>query len=80
VPGPLTATQLRADVYNVLDEVLRTGGPREVSRRGQIVLLVPADGRRRFRLADLPRREGLACTFDQLVDTGWDYVPDDDPA
>ncbi len=80
MPGPLTATQLRADVYRILDEVLQTGEPREVSRRGQVVLLVPADGRRRFRLSDLPRRKGLACTFDELVETRWDYAPDDDVA
>lgn len=70
----LTATELRKNIYRVLDEVLKTGVPREVERKGQVLLIVPAEPRRR-RLEDLPRRELLNCTFDELVATHWDWEP-----
>lgn len=47
---PMTATDLRKDIYRVLDE-----------------------GERRLRLADLPRREALNCTPDELVETSWEW-------
>jgi hypothetical protein len=30
---------------------------------------------RRLRLADLPRREALACSPDELVATSWEWSP-----
>ncbi len=39
---PLKATTLRAQLYRVLDKVLRTGEPVEVLRNGKIIRLVPA--------------------------------------
>jgi hypothetical protein len=50
---PITASQLRADVYNLLDRVLETGEQLEVVRNGQILRI---SGRRRSFLDDLPRR------------------------
>lgn len=50
---PVTASQLRADVYNLLDHVLDTGEPLEVLRNGQILRIT---GRRRDWLDELPRR------------------------
>ena len=32
---PVTPTELRANIYNLLDQVLKTGIPLEVRRRGQ---------------------------------------------
>ncbi|HEV8577777.1 MAG TPA: type II toxin-antitoxin system Phd/YefM family antitoxin [Thermoanaerobaculia bacterium] len=71
----MTATELRKDIYRVLDEVLETGVPQEVTRGSRTLMIVPAGGRR-LRLADLPRREALSCTPDQLVETSWDWNPE----
>jgi hypothetical protein len=68
---PMTATELRKDIYRVLDEVLETGEPQEVQRGARTLMIVPADGRR-LRLTDLPRREALSCSPDELVETSWD--------
>ncbi|MDP2309892.1 MAG: type II toxin-antitoxin system Phd/YefM family antitoxin [Pseudomonadota bacterium] len=38
----VTASQLRADVYNLLDAVLQTGEPLEIERGGQLLRIVPA--------------------------------------
>lgn len=37
----MTASQLRADIYNLLDEVLSTGKPLEIERGGQILKIIP---------------------------------------
>jgi hypothetical protein len=72
---PMTATELRKDIYRVLDDVLETGEPQEVTRGPRTLMIVPAGGRQR-RLADLPRREALNCTPDELVETRWDWSPE----
>jgi len=71
----LTATELRKDIYRVLDEVLETGVPQEVTRGSRTLMIVPAGGRR-LRLEDLPRREALSCSPDELVETSWDWSPE----
>lgn len=72
---PMTATELRKDIYRVLDEVLETGVPQEVTRGLRTLMIVPAGGRR-LKLADLPRRKALSCTPDELVETSWEWSPE----
>lgn len=38
----ITATQLRADIYNLLDQVVETGEPLEMGPKGATVRLVPS--------------------------------------
>jgi hypothetical protein len=40
---PITASQLRQNVYRVLDQVLETGEPAEIERRGRRLRIVSAD-------------------------------------
>jgi len=42
VNAMLTPTELRKNIYNILDQVLETGKPVEVKRRGQVLRIVPA--------------------------------------
>lgn len=39
----ITASQLRQDVYRLLDEVLDSGVPLEIKRRGRTLRIVPAE-------------------------------------
>ena len=39
----MTATALRANLYRVLDQVLETGEPVEVERKGRRVRLIPVE-------------------------------------
>jgi hypothetical protein len=71
----MTATELRKDIYRVLDDVLESGVPQEVTRGPRTLMIVPAGGRR-LRLDELPRREALNCTPDELVATSWDWSPE----
>lgn len=74
---PLTATQLRSDIYRILDHILETGEPREVVRKGGRILLVQSTSARRRTWEDLPPRpRAMACSFDELVATRWDYEAD----
>lgn len=71
----MTVTELRKDIYRVLDDVLESGVPQEVTRGSRTLMIVPAGGKR-LRLEDLPRREALNCTPDELVETSWNWVPE----
>jgi hypothetical protein len=54
---PITASKLRANVYRILDEVIETGKPVEVVRKGAILAIVPP--KRVSKLANLKKRPGL---------------------
>lgn len=69
---PMTPTELRNDIYRVLDDVLQTGMPQEVVRGSRMLMIVPAGGKR-LRLDELPRREALNCTPEELIETSWDH-------
>jgi len=57
MPQPITATQLRANVYRILDHVLETGEALEVMRGGSKLLILPATVHEARRLKDrLPGR------------------------
>lgn len=73
----ITPTQLRRDLYRILDQVLETGVPQEILRNGRKLLIVSSEpGRGRFE--DAPKRQILNCTFDELVATSWEaaWSPD----
>jgi hypothetical protein len=53
------------DTDQILDDVLETGVPREVLK----------GPRSSLRLEDLPRREALNCTPEELVETSWNWEP-----
>jgi hypothetical protein len=75
--APITATQLRKNVYRILDEVLDSGKSMEVIRNGKKLLIVPEEPRR-LQLRELPRRKIMNCTPDELVATSWDHSWDPD--
>ena len=53
----ITATRLRADLYRVIDDVIKKGVPVEVELRGRKVRIVPAEPR--GKLAALVKRPGV---------------------
>ncbi len=52
---PITASELRARIYKLLDEVLETGIPIEVERRGRILKIAAEE--QPSKLARLERRD-----------------------
>ncbi len=53
----VTASELRANIYKLLDQAIDTGRPVEVERRGRIIK-IKADVLR-SKLAGLPRRKAI---------------------
>lgn len=67
----VTATQLRADAYKIVDRVLKSGRPQELTRGNRRLLIVSADTPR-LDLDKLPKRRALNCTPDELINTSWE--------
>jgi hypothetical protein len=64
-----TASELRSDVYRVLDSVLETGVPVEIERKGRILRIVAEKAP--SRLSRLVRRKVLNCAPDAIVHMDW---------
>lgn len=67
---PLTASQLRADIYRVLDEVLRTGQPAEIARNGHRLRIVAVDRPSRLD-ALVPHPDAVEGDPEDLVHLDW---------
>ncbi len=65
----LTASKLRENIYQILDEVLETGLPVEVRRKGRMVRIVPAEAVP--KLSRLPRRDFLRVDPEAIVHLDW---------
>ena len=67
---PITASRLRANFYRILDEVIETGKPVEVVRKGVVVTIEPP--KRASRMAKLKQQPGLlAGDVDDIIHIDW---------
>lgn len=66
-----TPTKLRAELYRVLDQVLRTGNPVEIVHKGRRLRIAPAVplGKKLARLD--PHRDFIVGDPDELVKVNW---------
>jgi hypothetical protein len=65
----LKASSLRENIYRILDQVLETGVPVEIERRGKILKIVLAESR--SKLANLKPRPYLLSDPEELVHLDW---------
>jgi Antitoxin Phd_YefM, type II toxin-antitoxin system len=73
----ITASTLRANVYRLLDEVLESGRPLEIERKGKIVVIAPKEEHSIWER--LPRREGaIVGDPGELIHMDWssEWHPD----
>lgn len=71
-----TASELRANLYRILDQVLETGVPVEIRRKGGVVRIVPASPP--SKLARLVKRKGIIVGDpDDIIHMDWseDWKP-----
>ena len=69
---PITASRLRADVYRILDHVLETGTPVEISRAGKRLRIVPVDEAPDSKLSRLqPHPDAVVGDAEAIVDIDW---------
>lgn len=66
----LSATALRSQLYRVLDEVLATGVPAVIERKGRTLRIV-ADASPARLSALVARPDYLACDPDEIVHLDW---------
>jgi hypothetical protein len=66
----VTPTELRGNIYKLLDEILETGIPLEVDKGGRKLRIMPVlEGN---KLQNLPTRPGVIVGDpDDLVDLSW---------
>jgi hypothetical protein len=75
---PVSATQLRTNVYRLLDEVLETGRPLEIERNGKTLVISPKE--EKSLLDRLPRREGfIVGDPNDLIHIDWSSEWNPDP-
>ena len=65
----ITVSKLRENVYRILDEVIETGVPVEVVRKGVILRIVPE--KKVSKLSRLKRRKAFVGDPDELLKTDW---------
>jgi hypothetical protein len=69
--NPLTPTQLRRDLYKLLDQVIETGTPLEIRRNQHLLRIVPVESV--DRLAGLvPRPDVIVGDPEALVHLEWE--------
>ncbi len=66
----ITASKLRENIYRLLDQVLNTGVPLEVKRRGKILKIIPVDAPNKLDNL-VPHKDFLKCGPDDIVDLDW---------
>jgi antitoxin (DNA-binding transcriptional repressor) of toxin-antitoxin stability system len=65
----VTASQLRQDVYSILDEALESGVPVEIVRKGRVLRIVP--DKKPSKLARLRKRKGVIGDLESIVHMDW---------
>lgn len=71
----ITVTELRSNIYKLLDEVLETGIPLEVKKGDQVLRIAPVAPVDKFQNLVL-RESAIYGNPDDLVDIEWDIDVD----
>ncbi len=67
----ITPTELRSNIYNLLDEVLNTGIPIEINKGGKKLRIVPV-GKNNKLLNLISRPQVIHGDPNDLVDISWE--------
>ena len=65
----VSASKLRENIYQLLDQVLETGTPLEINRKGRTLKIVPVKGE--SKLGNLKRHDCLDVDPDDIVHLDW---------
>ena len=65
----IKASQLREDIYNLLDRVIETGAPLEIKRKGRTLKIVLE--KKSGKLVNLKKREVMSMPPDSYVHMDW---------
>lgn len=73
----VTLSELRTNIYTMVDDVLKTGEPILISRNGRTLRIIP-DSPPGGKLEKLVPQPGLLCRPEELVDVSWEGEWSDD--
>ncbi len=65
----ITVSKLRENIYQIIDEVLATGRPLEVTRKGRKLRIIPESGE--GKLKNLKKHDCLNTPPDDIVHMDW---------
>ena len=65
----ISASALRQNIYKFLDQVLETGIPLEIKRRGKFLKIIPSKPVDKFK--NLKKRKGLNCKAEEIINIDW---------
>ena len=65
----MTATRLRQDIYNILDNVIETGIPVEIERKGGKLKISPV--KKKAKLDNLKKRDLLVGDPEDIINIDW---------
>lgn len=67
----VTPTELRTNIYQLLEEILKTGVPLEIKKGEQKLRIIPVEPKDKFQNL-LARPEAIQGNPDELVGISWD--------
>jgi len=67
----ITVTELRGNIYNLLDEVLSTGIPIEIDKEGKKLKIMPVGKSNKFQNL-ISRPNVIKGNPDDLIDISWE--------
>ena len=67
----ITVTELRGNIYNLLDEVLNTGIPIEINKGGKKLKIIPVDKSKKLQNL-ISRPNVIKGNPDDLVGISWE--------
>ena len=62
----LTITNLRSNIYKIIDEVIETGIPKTIKRKGHKIKIV-VDDENRSKFSNLEKHNSIICNPDSLI-------------
>ena len=66
----ISASELRQNIYNLLDQVIKTGVPLEIKRKGKILKIIPAGSIN--KLKNVKKRKVLNCDPEDIIYNDWE--------
>jgi len=73
---PITASTLRGNIYKLLDQVLESGQPLEIERKGKLLQIIPRD--KQSKMKNLVKHKCLVGDPESIVHIDWSEEWNDD--
>jgi PHD/YefM family antitoxin component YafN of YafNO toxin-antitoxin module len=66
----ITPSELRQNLYNLLDKVIQTGEPIEIKRKNKVLKIIIEPNE--TKLDNLKKRDVLNCSPEEIIHNNWE--------